>query len=98
MVDRVFGKTAIGGKTVGAVALAGFAVVQARRVHALPAALALAAAGMDLHADALADRELVDAGPERDHGSHIFVPGREILVEGQATQNFRRRSGVNDFK
>ena len=90
MVDRVFGEAAVGGKTVGAMALAGFAVVQTRRVHALPAALALAAAGVDFHADALADGELVDAGPERDHGSHIFMAGRKILVEGQAAQNFRR--------
>ena len=93
VVDGVFGKAAIGGKAVGAMALVGLSVVQARGVHALAAALALAAAGMDLDADALADPELVDVRSERRDRPHIFVARREILVEGQAAQDARRRPG-----
>jgi hypothetical protein len=55
-------------------------IVVAGGVHALAAALALAAAGMDFDGDALADPVFVDARPERDHGTHIFVPGGEVLV------------------
>src|SRR5690606_18705663 len=51
VVDRVFGKAAVGGEAVGAVALVDvtvvLSVVVAGGVHALAAALALAAARMD---------------------------------------------------
>ena len=60
MVDRVLGKTAIRCKTVGAMTLLGFPIVETGGVHALAAALALAAAGVDFDADTLADRKLVD--------------------------------------
>ena len=98
VIDGIFGKAAIGGKAVGAMAFSGFAVVEARGVHALPAALALAAAGMDLDADALADPEFVDIRSERRDRAHIFVARREILVEGQAAQDARWRAGVDDLK
>ena len=73
-------------------------VVEARGVHALAAALALAAAGVDLDGDALADFVLVDAGAERDDGAHIFVAGREILVERHAALDQGRRAVIDDFK
>ena len=69
VVDLVFAEAAVGGEAVGAVALVDVAVIEpvvvAGGVHALAAALALAAAGVDLHRDALADLVFVDAGPER---------------------------------
>src|SRR5262249_30489659 len=59
VVDLIFAEAAIGGEAVGAVALVHVAVVEAvvvaRGVHALAAALALAAAGVNLHRHALAD-------------------------------------------
>src|SRR5262249_22136388 len=58
----------------------------------LAAALALAAAGVDFDGDALADPVFVDARAERDHGLHIFVAGREVLVVRQATAALRRRA------
>jgi hypothetical protein len=79
-------------------ALLGLSVVQARGVHALPTTLALAAAGVDFHADTLADAELVDVGAERGDRAHIFMTGRKILVEGQAAQNAGGRAGVDDFE
>ncbi len=84
VVDLVFAEAAVGGEAVGAVALVDVAVVEpvvvAGGVHALAAALALAAAGMDLDGHALADLVLVDARPERDDRAHVFMAGREVLV------------------
>ena len=62
------------------------------------AACALAATGVDLHADPFANPELVDVRPECCDGPHILVPGRKVLVEGQAALNARRRTGMDDFK
>jgi hypothetical protein len=98
MIDGVLGEASIGRKTVGAVTFLRLAVIQARRVHAHAAALALAAPGVDFHGDALADLELVDVRPERRHRPHIFVPRREVLVEGQAALNAGRRSPMDDFE
>jgi hypothetical protein len=53
---------------------------------------------VDFHADAFVDFELVDTWSERGNRAHIFVAGREILVEGQAALNDRRRTAVNDLK
>jgi hypothetical protein len=53
---------------------------------------------VDLHADPLADLELVDVGSEGCDGAHIFVAWREILVEGKAALNARRRARMNDFE
>ena len=53
---------------------------------------------MDFHADALADLEFVDIGPEGCDRAHIFMAGREILVEGQAAADARRRAAVDDLK
>jgi hypothetical protein len=64
----------------------------------LAASLALAAAGVNFHADAFADPELVDVGSERCHRAHIFVAGREVLVEGQAAADARRRAAMDDLE
>ena len=96
VVDLVFAETAIGGEAVGAVALVDVAVVEAvvvaGGIHALAAALALAAAGVDLDRHALADLVFVDAGAERHHRAHVLVAGREVLVEGQAALDQGRRA------
>src|SRR6185369_2334921 len=64
VVDGILGEPAVSGEAVRAVTLVDLAIVepivQARRVHAHAAALALAATGVDLHRDAVADAELVD--------------------------------------
>ncbi len=87
VVHLVFAEAAIGGETIGPVALVDvtvvLAVIVARGVHALAAALALAATGMDLHRHPLADLVFVDAGAERHDGSHVFMAGGEVLVERQ---------------
>ena len=102
VVDLVFAEATVGGEAVGAVTLVDVAVVQsvvvAGRVHALAATLALAAAGMNLHRDALADPVLVDAGPERHHRAHVFVAGREVLVEGVPALNGGRRAVIDDLE
>src|SRR6185437_6148134 len=85
-------------KAVGAVAFLGLSVVEARGVHAHAASLALPAAGMDFHGDALADLELVDMGPKRYDSAHIFMAGREILVEGQTALNAGWQSPMDDFQ
>src|SRR4029078_6362065 len=98
VIDRIFGKTTVGGEAIGAMAFLRLSIVQARGIHALAAALALAAAGVDLYADPFADLELVDVRAERRDGAHIFVPRREILVEGQPALNARRRTRMDDLK
>src|SRR6266478_4705056 len=98
MIDRVFGEATIGGEAVGAMTLVGFPIVKAGRIHALSAPLALTTTSVDFHADALADFELVDSWSERGNRAHIFVARREVLVEGQAALNARRRAAVNDLK
>jgi hypothetical protein len=102
VVDLVFAEAAVGSEAVGAVALVDVAVIEpvimARGVHALAAALALAAAGVDFDRDALADAVFVDAGAERHHGAHIFVAGRKILVERHAALDRGRRAVVDDFE
>jgi hypothetical protein len=102
VVHRVFGKPAVGGESVGAVPLVDLAViqpvVQAGGVHALPAALALSAAGMDLDRDPLADRKFVDTGPERRDFAHVLVARREVLVEGQPALDLGRRAVVNHLQ
>ena len=98
VIDCVFGKAAVGRKAVGPMPLLGFPVVEARGVHALAAALALAAARMDFDGHALADLELVDMGAECCDRAHIFMARREVLVEGKPALDAGRRSPVNDFE
>src|SRR5262252_9066231 len=102
VVDLIFAEAAVGGETVGAVALVHVAVVEpvvvTRGIHALAAALALAAAGMNLDRHALADAVFVDARAERDHGAHIFVPGGEVLVVRHAAPDQRRRPVIDDLE
>src|SRR6202040_2229713 len=98
MIDRVFGETTIGRETVGAMTLLGSPIIEARGVHPLSAPLALTTTGVDFHADAFADCELVDVGSERGNRAHIFMAWREVLVEGQAALNARRRAAVNDLE
>jgi hypothetical protein len=87
-VDGVLGKAAVGREAIGAVAFGAEAVVEARGVHALAAALATAAAGMDLDGDAVADFKLVHRGPELDDRAHVFMARRKAFVE--------RRAAVDD--
>ena len=98
----VFAKSAVGGEAVGAVALVDGAVVEpvvvARGVHARAAALALAAARVDLDSDALADFVLVNAGPERRDRAHVFMAGREVFVERHAALNHCGRAVRDDFQ
>src|SRR3981081_2660710 len=98
MIDRIFGETTVGRKTVGAMALVGFPIVEAGGVHALAASLALAAPRMDLHADAFADFKFIDAGSECCNGAHIFMAGRKILVERQAALNACWGATVDDIE
>jgi hypothetical protein len=74
------------------------AVVVARGVHAGAAALALAAARMDLDRDTLAEPVFVDARSEGDHRAHIFMARREVLVEGQAALDRGGRAVVDDLE
>src|SRR5262249_62131609 len=102
VVDLVFAKPAVGGEAVGPVTLVHGSVIEsvvmAGGVHALPAALALAAAGMNLDRDALADPIFVDCGPERDHGTHVFVSRREVLIVRHAAADQRGRSVIDDLE
>src|SRR6516225_6345605 len=102
VVDLIFAEAAVGGETVGAVTFIDVAVVEpivvTGGVHALAAALALAAAGMNLDGHALADAVFVDARPERDHSAHVFVPGGEVLVVRHAAPDQRRRPVIDDLE
>src|SRR3954468_13197859 len=102
VVDLVLAEAAVGGEAVGAVALVDvavvLAVVVAGGVHALTAALALAAPRVDLHRDALPDLELVDARTEGHDRAHVLVAGREVLVEGQAALDLRRQPVLDDLQ
>ena len=89
MVDRVFGKASIGGETICAMALFRPPIVEARSIHTLTAALALAATGMDFDCDALPNPELVDIGAERRNRSHVLMSRGEVLVERQAALDVR---------
>src|SRR5262249_25011637 len=73
-------------------------VVVTGGIHALAAALALAAAGMNLDRHALADAVFVDARPERHYGAHIFVPGGEVLVVRLAAPDQRRGPVIDDLE
>src|ERR1700737_1639166 len=98
MVDRILGKTAVGCKTVGAMTFLGLPVVEAGGVHALAASLALAAAGMDFHADAFPDFELVDVRPQCGEDPHFFMAGREIFFVGQTPPDAGRRAALDYFE
>src|SRR5262249_17064082 len=102
VVDLVLAKAAIRGESVGAVALVVITIVEpgvdGGGGPSAAALLALAATGMDLDGNALADTEFVDARTECHHGPHIFVSWREVLVEWQPPFNERRWAGVDDFK
>ena len=102
VVDLVLAEAAVGGEAVGAVALVDVAVIEAvvvaRGVHALAAALALAAAGVDFDRHALADLVFVDAGAERHDRAHVFVAGREVLVERHAALDRGRRAVIDDLE
>jgi len=70
----------------------------ARGVHAFAASLALAAAGMNLDSNPLAEIVFIDAGPERHDRAHVFVTRREVFVERQSTLNRRRRPVIDDLE
>ena len=67
-------------------------------VHALPAPLALRTSRVDFDRDPLPDLILVNGGAQRGDGAHIFVSGREVLVEWQAALDHRRRPMIDDLK
>jgi len=98
VVDGVFGKTAIRCKAVGAMALRHIAIVEARRVHALPAPLTTAAAGMDLDGDAIADPMLVDRRPELYNRPHVFVADCEVPVERQTPLDHGRYAVAHNLE
>ena len=84
VVDRVFGEAAIGAEPVGAMALGAKAVVEARGVHALAAALAAAAPGMDLDGDAVADWNSSTVGPSFTTVPIYSWPGVKPLLNGNS--------------
>ncbi len=98
VVDRILGEAAVGGEAVGAMALGEIAVIEARGVHALPAAGTPATPGVNLDGDPVADRIFVDCRAETDHRSHVFVADREVLVERQAAIDHCRQPMAHDFE
>jgi len=53
---------------------------------------------VNFHRYAIADVELVHPGTELDDGAHVFMTGREILVERRAALDQRGRTAVDDFE
>jgi hypothetical protein len=102
VIDRILREAAVGREAIGTMSFVELAVVapviQARRVHALPAPLTSAAARMDFHGNPLADRIFVDRRPDRDDRAHVLVPGGEALVEWQVAFERRRRTMTDDFE
>ena len=92
IVDGIFGKAAIGREAVRAVSFRREAVVEARGIHALAAARAAAAPGMDLDRDPVADLEFVHRRTKLDDRAHVFVADRKILVERQFAFDHRRQA------
>ena len=88
MIDGILGEAAVGRETVCPVPFLVItvilAVIEAGSVHPHAASLTASAAGVYLDGDAIPDGVFVDTRPELDHGAHIFVARREILVEGEA--------------
>src|SRR5262249_59055074 len=83
VVDLIFAEAAVGGEAVGAVTFVDVSVVEpvvvAGGVHALAAALALTAAGMDFDGHALPDPGFIDPRAKRDHRAPILLPRGESL-------------------
>jgi hypothetical protein len=96
-VDRVFGEAAVGAETIRAMSFRAIAVIQARGVHALAAALAAATAGVNLDGDALADLKFVDGRAELHDGAHIFMSGCEAAIERQPAIDHRRHTMTYDL-
>ena len=95
-------EAAVGGEAVGAVALVDVAVVQAvveaGRVHALRQRLHWPQPAWISTVTRSPIGELVDAGAERRHRAHVFVAGRQVLVERQAALDQRRRAVRDDVE
>src|SRR5205814_1732540 len=87
----------IGAEAVGPVPLRAIAVIQARGVHTLTAALTAAAPGMHLDRDALADLKLIDGRAELDNRAHIFVARRKAAIEWRSAINHRRHAVADDL-
>jgi hypothetical protein len=60
--------------------------------------LAAAAAGVHLDRDAVADLVLVDGGAELHDRAHVFMARGEVLVEGHAALDQRRRAVLDDLQ
>src|SRR5205085_1246813 len=97
VVDSIFGKAAIGAEAVGAVPLRAIAVIQARGIHTLTAALTAAAPGMHLDRDALADLKLIHGRAELDNRTHIFVAWRKAAIKWQLAIDHRRHAVADDL-
>src|ERR1044071_6874124 len=95
--DHIFGEAAIGAETIRAMSFRAIAVIQARGVHALAAALAAATAGVNFHGDALAELKFVDGRAELHDGAHIFMAGREAAIERQPAIDHRRYTVADDL-
>lgn len=70
----------------------------ARGAHALPAAFALAASGMELDRDAITDLELIDIRPQRHDDSHAFMAWPRVLDGGRPALEHRERTEVDGLK
>ena len=73
-------------------------IVEAARVHAHAATLALAAARVNFNRHPVADAELVDARSERRNGAHVLVARCPVLVKRQATLDHRRWTRLDDVE
>jgi hypothetical protein len=96
-VDRVFGEAAVGAETIRAMSFRAIAVIQARGVHALTAALAAATAGVNLDGDALTELKFVDGRAELHDGAHVFMSGCEAAIERQPAIDHRRHTVTYDL-
>src|SRR6185295_7871407 len=102
VIDRVLRKAAVRREPVRAVSFAELpvveAVVEARGVHALPAALASSAPGVNLHRDAFANDKFVDSGTYLDNRAHVLVTGREVLIERRLAANDSRWTVIDHLE
>ena len=73
MIDGIFGKTAVGGEPVGAMAFGAVAVVEAGRIFADYAVFTAATTLVNLNRDTITDFEFICTLPHRRNGTGIFM-------------------------
>src|SRR5262249_31045890 len=102
VVYLIFAEAAVGRESVRTVTFVNVAVIEAvvvtGGVHALAASFALSEAGVNLNRHTLSDFVLIDAGSERHACAHVFMAGREILIERQTALDRGGRTAVDNFK